>query len=97
MSSFSVGRGWARHGARCSKGRCGGRAAGGGGTGCTIGCDQNRCQVRGVGDGDPVSTGKSSPVVEVDDEATVAHEGRIIRVERDIVVNVPVKCCQSWL
>jgi hypothetical protein len=31
----------------------------------------------------------------VDDEATVAQEGRVIRVERDIVVNVPVECCQS--
>lgn len=58
--------------------RCGGRDAGVSGTG--YGRGRSRCQVRGV-DGDPVSTGISSPVVEVDDKATITHEGRVIRVE----------------
>ena len=97
MSSCSSGLGWAHYCARCSRGRRNGHEAGVGNTGCAIGYGhiRNRCQVRGVGDGDPVCTGKSSPVVEVDDEATVAHEGRIIQVEGDIVVNIPVEYCQS--
>ena len=55
---------------------------------------RSSCHVRGVGDGDPVRTGKSSPVVEVDDEATIAHEGRVIGVERDVVIDVSVERCQ---
>ena len=57
----------------------------------------SRCQVRGVGDGDPVSTGISSPIVVVDDEATITHEGWVVRVERNIVIDVSVGRCQSCM
>ncbi len=77
--------------------RGGGRDTNVAGTSHATGRGCSSCQVRDIGDGDPISTGKSSPIVEVNDEATITHEGWVIRVERDIVVDVSVGCCQSYL